>query len=454
MWLAHVYFVLFICANSLVVGQKHNISQSVEYRLRNVLLSSYDKMVRPVLKPSDVVEVKFDVQFLALAEVDNKEQTVTADTVITQEWNNPYLRWDPLNYENLTRILVDPREVWVPDIVLENNADHGVVQAGHVEKFRSWVRVNSGGQNTWLSPATFKSKCALSFKNFPFDKQKCSLVFRSVTADRTLLNIDTTPIKNDDPEKELNLSASNGYWTLRSFEIKIEDKKQSPIFSKVEVSFRIGRKPLFFVLFTIVPCMIIGLLVLVSFFIPTESGGRIGLCSTILLSVSVYLLVVVNKLPEQSDELPIIGVYYIVIMFEIGLALTVTVVVMMAHHATSEPPSILTWITVFNRICCCLRHNRRKLHIGPTLGASPEVGERKTNIEMEETANVKQEKVDKQISADTHGEETPPTSVSKEEVDKKTWGDIAQALDRIFFWLFLALVVSTSIIIYSYVGKL
>ena len=260
-----------------------------------------------------------------------------------------------------------------------------------MEKFRSWVRVNSGGQNTWLSPATFKSKCALSFKNFPFDKQKCSLVFRSVTADRTLLNIDTTPIKNDDPEKgivtwqylcdnlkkigpestqinyclwktirsaikyilhclifhdlELNLAASNGYWSLRSFEIKIEDKKQSPIFSKVEVSFRIGRKPLFFVLFTIVPCMIIGLLVLVSFFIPTESGGRIGLCSTILLSVSVYLLVVVNKLPEQSDELPIIGVYYIVIMFEIGLALTVTVVVMMAHHATSEPPRILTWIT-------------------------------------------------------------------------------------------------------------
>nr|XP_058958618.1 uncharacterized protein LOC131785700 [Pocillopora verrucosa] len=98
MWLAHVYFVLFICANSLVVGQKHNISQSVEYRLRNVLLSSYDKMVRPVLKPSDVVEVKFDVQFLALAEVDNKEQTVTADTVITQ------VRYDS-NQEkcNLTR---------------------------------------------------------------------------------------------------------------------------------------------------------------------------------------------------------------------------------------------------------------------------------------------------------------------------------------------------------------
>lgn len=47
-------------------------------------------------------------------------QSLTILFLGVQEWNNPYLSWDPLNYENLTRILVDPREVWVPDIVLEN----------------------------------------------------------------------------------------------------------------------------------------------------------------------------------------------------------------------------------------------------------------------------------------------------------------------------------------------
>lgn len=91
--------------------------------------------------------------------------------------------------------------------------------------------------------------------------------------------------------------------------------------------------------------MIIGMLVLVSFFIPAESGERIGLCATILLAVSVYLLVVTEQLPEQSETLPLIGVYYIVIMFEIGLALAATVLVLMAHHATSEPPRFLACIT-------------------------------------------------------------------------------------------------------------
>ena len=122
-------------------------------------------------------------------------------------------------------------------------------------------------------------------------------------------------------------------------------KKEDKEFSEVVVSFFIGRRPLFFVLFSIVPCMIIGLLILVSFFIPAETGERIGLCATILLAVSVYLLVVTEQLPEQSVTLPLIGVYYTVIMFEIGLALAATVLVLKAHHATSEPPKLLTYLT-------------------------------------------------------------------------------------------------------------
>ena len=52
-----------------MVGQQYNMSQSAEYRLRKALLASYDKMVRPVLKPSDIVNVTFDVEFQALSAV-------------------------------------------------------------------------------------------------------------------------------------------------------------------------------------------------------------------------------------------------------------------------------------------------------------------------------------------------------------------------------------------------
>ena len=37
-----------------------------------------------------------------------------------KKWNNPFLRWNPDDYDGIKKILVDPNELWVPDIVLEN----------------------------------------------------------------------------------------------------------------------------------------------------------------------------------------------------------------------------------------------------------------------------------------------------------------------------------------------
>ena len=66
-----------------------------------------------------------------------------------------------------------------------------------------------------------------------------------------------------------------------------------------------------------------------------------GLCSTILLAVSVYLLIVSELLPEKSDTLPLIGVYFIITMLEISLVLVATIFVLKAYHATSRPPRFL-----------------------------------------------------------------------------------------------------------------
>ena len=116
---------------------------------------------------------------------------------------------------------------------------------------------------------------------------------------------------------------------------------------------------------------------------------------------------------------------------------------------------IVFQISVFNRIGSCGRNKRRLRINDANLNSSPEVGEvNTTGIAMEEIVDVELGEVDGQTSADTLGEKTPPTSVSKEEVNQETWKEIARALDRVFYWLFLALVVSSSITIYAHAGKL
>lgn len=105
------------------------------------------------------------------------------------------------------------------------SADDEVVQAGHLEKFRSWVLVSSDGKNTWLSPATFKSTCKLNVQFFPFDKQKCSMLFRSLTADSTLLNLYTRTVESDDPEE------GNGTIKYLGKGSKKDKRLKRPIFS-------------------------------------------------------------------------------------------------------------------------------------------------------------------------------------------------------------------------------
>ena len=74
-----------------------------------------------------------------------------------------------------------------------------------MEKFHTYVLVRSNGLNTWISPSTFKSKCELNVKFFPFDKQQCNMKFRSLTADRSLLHIFSTTTESEDPEKGMLL---------------------------------------------------------------------------------------------------------------------------------------------------------------------------------------------------------------------------------------------------------
>jgi nicotinic acetylcholine receptor len=73
--------------------------------------------------------------------------------------NGPILRlcsWDPTEYGGLRDMRVPQERVWVPDIVLFNNAD------GNYEvSYRSNVLVDHDGNVTWVPPAIYKSSCKI-----------------------------------------------------------------------------------------------------------------------------------------------------------------------------------------------------------------------------------------------------------------------------------------------------
>lgn len=253
----------------------------------------------------------------------------------------------------------------------------------------------------------------------------------------------------------------SGSWSILMIEVKKREKRSRGFpnpFTEIRLSFIIRRKPLHFIVFSMVPCMLIGALILVSFFIPAESGERIGFSCTILLAVSVYLLIVTEALPEQSDTLPLIGVYYIIIMIEIGLALTATIVVLKAHHATMEPPAFLKCCLSINRIYRCCRKSkvRRTSKIEPPIQVvvlDSDIGQEEKRNDAEE-GYLKASRINMSRLSVSSAKQlfTRPSSVVEvEEEDwSETWRQIGKALDRLFFWTFVISFSITTVVVFSY----
>lgn len=67
------------------------------------------------------------------------------------------------------------------------------------------------------------------------------------------------------------------------------------------------RKYLFYITNIIAPCVMLSVLVTLVFYLPPEAGEKISLGITILLSFTVFLLLIAESIPKRSDSVPIIS---------------------------------------------------------------------------------------------------------------------------------------------------
>ena len=67
------------------------------------------------------------------------------------------------------------------------------------------------------------------------------------------------------------------------------------------------RKPLYYVMNIMLPCLMLSLLDLLVFCLPPESGEKVSLGITVLLSFSVFLLVIADNVPQTSETAPLLG---------------------------------------------------------------------------------------------------------------------------------------------------
>lgn len=104
----------------------------------------------------------------------------------------------------------------------------------------------------------------------------------------------------------------------------------------ITYSFIIRRLPLFYTLFLIVPCIGLSFLTVLVFYLPSYKGEKISLCTSVLVSLTVFLLVIEEIIPSSSKVIPLIGEYLVFTMIFVTLSIVVTVFAINVHHRSSS----------------------------------------------------------------------------------------------------------------------
>ena len=159
----------------------------------------------------------------------------------------------------------------------------------------------------------------MNLRYFPFDKHTCHIEFFQVTRFSIISNenphhhqkqgitFHKGPLATDH-----QFVVENGEWEVVSLKLHTDPRivvfrastVTYPIFT---VTIELHRKPNFYVMILMVPSFLVSLISVIGFLLPSESGEKVSLQLTGLLSYSLVFLVIVDIIPPVGGNFPLIG---------------------------------------------------------------------------------------------------------------------------------------------------
>lgn len=362
------HFLLLILAGAA-------LASSDETRLVKTLFTGYNKVVRPVNHFKDPVVVTVGLQLIQLISVDEVNQIVSSNVRLKQQWKDVNLQWNPEDYGGIKKIRVPSTDIWRPDLVLYNNAD-GDFAIVHETK----VLLEHTGMITWNPPAIFKSYCEIIVLHFPFDLQNCSMKLGTWTYDGNLVEINP-----DSDRPDLSNFMESGEWVMKDFRgwkhrVHYACCPDTP-YLDITYHFLMLRLPLYFIVNVIIPCMLFSFLTGLVFYLPTDSGEKMTLSISVLLSLTVFLLVIVELIPSTSSAVPLIGKYMLFTMVFVIASIIITVIVINTHHRSPSTHTMPDWVrkvfieTIPNIMFFSTMKRPGKEEIKPVYGADFDISE-------------------------------------------------------------------------------
>ncbi|VEL08652.1 unnamed protein product [Protopolystoma xenopodis] len=221
------------------------------------------------------------------------------------------------------------------------------------------VTIRHDGTVHWRPPIISTSQCQIDVEYFPFDKQNCTLKIGTWTHNGHLIDLRHTAqrkhgnagfdncISHIDYAIDLSQYVGDVEWdlldvsALRNIEYYACCKEP---YLDIKYFVVLRRRTLFYGINLICPCLAISLLTVLVFYLPAGSGEKMSLSISILISLTVFFLLIFEISPPTSIVVPLIVKYLLFTMILITLSVVATVVVLNIHWRSPDTHYISPWV--------------------------------------------------------------------------------------------------------------
>ncbi|MEM7009353.1 MAG: hypothetical protein AAF462_09500 [Thermodesulfobacteriota bacterium] len=250
------------------------------------------------LKPGDEGEkiaVKVGFFVIDIKEIDDLEQTYTADVWFNETWNDPRLSEKALG-KSLRKCIFKENEIWTPTVIVVN-------QNGGQQLLSKIARVDPDGNVNVKQRYVGEITSDLDFSNFPFDDQELHFILAAVGPNSNdilfELDKDTTGQRDKFSAEGWTISLVDGSASTEQIQTWGDAPMQS--LHRMDFTLVAQRDKAYYVWKVIAPLCLIVLMAWAVFWIdPKHLGPQVGLSTATVFTLIAYRFAIGFTIPKVS----------------------------------------------------------------------------------------------------------------------------------------------------------
>ncbi|XP_061172783.1 neuronal acetylcholine receptor subunit alpha-6-like [Saccostrea echinata] len=311
----------------LLIGTVGSTYHDDVYQLSKKLLDGYNNMIRGSENLSRRTYIAFMFNIIKIAEYDEVNGKLAVVGFFFLQWEDYRMKWNPDHHNGTNNVMFETKDVWVPNIILTtSHSDFRKLGTDDVP-----VRYDSQGKSYWYPADVFSSSCTPNIYYYPYDTQICSIYFSSWGYG--IQEVGFYSIRDD---VNTYVYDEHGLWNLTDTSAFVHEDSTNQINAMV-IQLTLTRMPTFYLINMILPIIVIGLLNILVFLLPAESGERVGYSITVLLAIAVFQTIASDKLPHVSR--PQISLLCIKLLIDLVLSVLVTTLTIVSLYFYDMPDS-------------------------------------------------------------------------------------------------------------------